>query len=318
MSTALFISILAVAIQAGTSLVFASLGEIFTERAGILNLGLEGILIMGAVTGFAAGYHSDSLLVGVLVAMVIGGMMAAIHAFLCINLRADQVVSGLALTLFGIGLSSFLGQRLGPNGAPLVGLVGPKFTRVALPGLSEIPIIGPAVFRQDPLVYLMYLTVPLAAYLLYRTRVGLHLRAVGEDPATADAMGVSVTRVRYLATVGGGMLMGLGGAHLSLAYTPGWTENLTGGRGWIAIALVIFAMWDPWRALAGALLFGGVNAVQFRLQAAGGSVIPAAFLSMMPYILTIVVLTFITVYEKVNRRLGAPAALGIPYMRGER
>lgn len=318
LSLALIISILAVTIQAGTSLVFASVGEIFTERGGVLNLGLEGILIMGAVTAFATGYHTQNLLAAVLVAMIVGGLLASIHAFLTVTLRADQVVSGLALTLFGIGMSSFLGQRLGPNGAPLVGLVGPRFTRIPIPFLSDIPLLGPALFNQDLLVYVMYLMVPISAYLLYRTRTGLHLRAVGEDPATADAMGISVPRVRYWATIGGGLLMGLGGAHLSLAYTPGWTENLTGGRGWIAIALVIFATWNPWRAVLGALIFGGVNAIQFRLQAAGGAVIPAAVLAMMPYLLTIAVLTLITVYENVSRRLGAPAALGLPYVRGER
>ena len=315
---ALLVSVLAVTIQAGTSLVFAAVGEIYTERAGILNLGLEGTLIMGAVSAFAVGYHTESLLLGTLAALVVGAALASIHAFLSVTLRADQVVSGLALTLFGIGLSSFLGQRLGPEGAPLVGLVGPKFTKIEIAGLSQIPLLGPALFNQDLLVYLMYLTVPVAAYLLYRTRIGLNVRAVGEDPDTADAMGISVTRTRYLATIGGGMMMGLGGAHLSLAYTPGWTENLTGGRGWIAIALVIFATWDPARALLGALIFGGVNAIQFRLQAAGGGVVPAAVLAMMPYLLTVVVLTLITVYENVSRRLGAPAALGLPYMRGER
>ncbi len=315
---ALLVSVLAVTIQAGTSLVFAAVGEIYTERAGILNLGLEGTLIMGAVSAFAVGYHTESLLLGTLAAIVVGAALASIHAFLSVTLRADQVVSGLALTLFGIGLSSFLGQRLGPEGAPLVGLVGPKFTKIEIAGLSQIPLLGPALFNQDLLVYLMYLSVPAAAYLLYRTRIGLNVRAVGEDPDTADAMGISVTRTRYLATVGGGMMMGLGGAHLSLAYTPGWTENLTGGRGWIAIALVIFATWDPARALLGALIFGGVNAIQFRLQAAGGGVVPAAVLAMMPYLLTVVVLTLITVYENVSRRLGAPAALGLPYMRGER
>jgi simple sugar transport system permease protein len=318
MNVALIVSIFAVTIQAGTSLVFASIGEIFTERAGVLNLGLEGIMIMGAVTAFATVYHTGNLLLAVLVAMLIGGVMASIHAFLSVTLRADQVVSGLALTLFGIGMSSFLGQRLGPEGKPLVGLVGPKFTEIPIPVLSDIPVIGPALFNQDLLVYLMYILVPVASYLLYKTRTGLHLRAVGESPDTADAMGVSVVRVRYLATIGGGMLMGLGGAHLSLAYTPGWTENLTGGRGWIAIALVIFATWDPLRAVLGAILFGGVNAIQFRLQAAGGSVIPAAVLAMMPYILTVLVLTVITVYENISRRLGAPAALGLPYVRGER
>ncbi len=317
MDLALLVSILTVTIQAGTSLVFATIGEIFTERSGILNLGLEGIMIMGAVSGFAAAYHSDNLLVAVLVAMLVGGLLASIHAFLTITFRTDQVVTGLALTLFGTGLASFLGQRLGPGGKPLVGEVGPKFTKVAIPLLSKIPFLGEALFRQDPLVYFMYLLVPLAAYYIYKTRPGLHLRAVGENPATADAMGINVTRTRYIYTIFGGMLIGLGGAHLSLAYTPGWTENLTGGRGWIAIALVIFATWDPWRAVIGAILFGGVNAIQFRLQAAG-TTIPAAFLGMLPYLFTIIVLVLITFLETFRKRVGAPAALGLPYVREER
>ncbi|MGD2207421.1 MAG: ABC transporter permease, partial [Anaerolineae bacterium] len=210
-----------------------------------------------------------------------------------------------------------LGQRLGPGGKPLVGEVGPKFAKVALPLLSEIPYLGPALFRQDTLIYVMYLLVPAAAYYIYKTRPGLHMRAVGENPATADAMGISVGRTRYVYTIFGGMLIGLGGAHLSLAYTPGWTENLTGGRGWIAIALVIFATWDPMRAVIGAVLFGGVNAIQFRLQAAG-TTIPAAFLGMMPYLFTIVVLVMITWWEAFRKRVGAPAALGLPYVREER
>jgi ABC-type uncharacterized transport system permease subunit len=317
MSIALLVSILTVTIQAGTSLVFASIGEIFTERSGILNLGLEGIMIMGAVSAFAASYHSESLLIGILVAMLVGALLASIHAFLTISLRADQVVSGLALTLFGAGLASFLGQNLGPGGKPLVGEVGPKFTKLAIPLLSQIPYLGDALFRQDLLVYVMYLLVPASAYYIYKTRPGLHLRAVGENPATADAMGISVPRTRYLYTILGGMLIGLGGAHLSLAYTPGWTENLTGGRGWIAIALVIFAVWDPRRAFVGALLFGGVNAVQFRLQAAG-TTIPAAFLGMLPYLFTIIVLVMITWWEAFRKRIGAPAALGLPYVREER
>jgi ABC-type uncharacterized transport system permease subunit len=313
----LLVSILTVTVQAGTSLVFATVGEIFTERSGILNLGLEGIMIMGAVTAFAGVFHSQSLIVGLLVAMLVGALMAAIHAFLTISLRTDQVVTGLALTLFGGGLASFLGQRLGPGGKPLVGEVGPKFTKVGLPLLSKIPYLGEALFKQDPLVYVMYLAVPLAWYYIYKTRPGLHLRAAGESPATADAMGINVSRTRYAYTIFGGMLIGLGGAHLSLAYTPGWTENLTGGRGWIAIALVIFATWDPLRAVVGAVLFGGVNAVQFRLQAAG-TTIPAAFLGMLPYLFTIVVLVIITWWETFSKRVGAPAALGLPYVREER
>jgi len=317
MEIALFASILTITVRAGTSLMYATIGEIITERAGILNLGVEGMMIMGAVTAFAAAFHSDSAWMGVATGMVVGGLLALIHAFLTITLRADQTVSGLALTIFGTGLASFLGQRLGPDGMPLVGQVGPRFHKVALPVLAEIPVIGPVLFHQDVLVYVVYLLVPLAWYILYKTRPGLHLRAIGESPHTADAMGVNVIGLRYLYTVLGGMLVGLGGAHLSLSYTPGWTENLTSGRGWIAIALVIFATWDPARAVVGALLFGGVNAIQFRLQAAGAT-IPAAFLNMLPYALTITVLVIITWWEAFRKRVGAPAALGIPYIREER
>jgi general nucleoside transport system permease protein len=226
----LVISILTIAIVAGVSLVYATIGEIYTERSGILNLGVEGMMIMGAVTGFAAAYHSGNAWIGVLVAMLVGGSMGLIHAFLTISLRADQVVSGLALTLFGTGLSSFLGQRLGPDGSPLVGLIGPRFRPISIPVLSDIPIIGQMLFNQDLLVYIIYLFVPLSWYYLYKTRPGLQLRAVGESPQTADALGVNVFKLRYFYTIVGGMLVGLGGAHLSLAYTPGWTEHLTGGR----------------------------------------------------------------------------------------
>ncbi len=317
MDTALFVSLLSITIAAGTSLVFATVGEIITERAGILNLGVEGMMIMGAVTAFAAAFHTGNAWAGVATAVLVGGLLASIHALLTITLRADQVVSGLALTLFGSGLASFLGQRLGPEGAPLVGLTGPRFNEVLLPGLSQLPVIGPALFHRDLLVYLMYLVVILSWYFLYKTRAGLHLRAVGENPQTVDAMGVDVAGLRYFYTIIGGMLVGLGGAHLSLAYIPGWTENMTGGRGWIAIALVIFATWNPARAIIGALLFGGVNAVQFRLQAAG-TTIPASLLNMLPYLLTILVLILITWWETFGRRVGAPAALGLPYMREER
>ncbi len=317
MDLALLTSILAVTVRAGTSLLYATLGETLTERAGILNLGVEGMMLMGAMSAFAAAYHTGSLAAGVLTAMLVGGILALIHAFLSITLRADQVVSGLSLTIFGTGLASFLGQRLGPEGKPLVGLIGPQFKRFPLPGLSQVPFVGESLFHQDLLVYCMYLLVPLAWYFLYKTRPGLHLRAVGENPHTADAMGIDVIGVRYFYTILGGMLVGLGGAHLSLAYTPGWTENLTGGRGWIAIALVIFAMWDPLRAVVGAILFGGINAVQFRMQAAG-TTIPAAFLNMLPYLFTVVVLVLITWWETFRKRVGAPAALGLPYMREER
>jgi len=255
--------------------------------------------------------------IGVVAAMMAGGLLALIHAFLTISLQADQVVSGLVLTLFGTGMANFLGQKLGPGGAPLVGLIGPKFLRAPIPILSDLPFVGGSIFSQDLLVYLIYVVVPVAWFFLYRTRPGLHLRAVGENPYTADAMGVNVLNVRYFYTIFGGMLIGLGGAHLSLSYTPGWTEGLTAGRGWIAVALVIFAAWDPARAVVGAVLFGGINAVQFRLQAAG-TTIPASFLGMMPYVFTIVVLVAITWWESFSRRVGAPAALGQPFVREQR
>lgn len=313
----LWISILAVTVRSGTSLLYATLGEILTERSGVLNLGVEGIMIMGAVSGFAAAYHSESAWIGAVAAVLVGGLLGALYAFLTTSLRADQTVTGLALTIFGTGLASFLGQKMGPAGRPLVGLVGPRFGRLLLPLLSELPVLGKAFFQADLLTYLLYLLVPALWFWFYRTRPGLHLRAVGENPRTADAMGVDVTRVRYSYTIVGAMFMALGGAHLSLAYTPGWTEGLTAGRGWIAVAMVIFATWDPVRAVLGAVLFGGVTAVQFRLQAAG-TTIPAAFLGMLPYIFTIVVLVLITWWEAFSKRIGAPKALGAPYIREDK
>lgn len=317
MDFSLISAILIAAVAAGTSLVYATIGEIFTERSGVLNLGVEGMMIVGAVVAFAAAYHTGNAWIGVIAAALAAGTLALVHATLTITLRAEQVVTGLAITLAGTGLASFLGEQLGPEGGPLVGLIGPRFQKTAIPILSEIPIIGEAFFRQDVLVYIMYGLVAVSAFYLYRTRPGLHLRAVGESPQTADAMGVSVFGNRYLYTILGGMLVGIGGAHLSLSRTPGWTEDITGGRGWIAIALVIFATWDPFRAVVGALLFGGIQAIQFRLQAEG-TTIPSSLLNMTPYILTVVVLVLVTWREGLSKRLGAPAALGLPYNREER
>lgn len=317
MNLALLTSILTVTLRAGTSLLYATLGEIYAERSGILNLGVEGMMMVGAVSSFAVGYHTGSLVLAVVMALLVGGLLALVHAFLSISLRANQVVSGLTLTLFGSGLASFLGQRLGPGGTRLVGLVGPSLERLPIPGLSQLPILGTSFFDQDVLVYGLYLLVPLAWWYLHKTRPGLYLRAVGENPQTADAMGIRVGANRYAYTALGGALAGLGGAHLSLAYTKGWTENITGGRGWIAVALVIFATWDPLRAVVGAALFGGINAVQFRMQAAG-TTIPAALLNMLPYIATIAVLVAITWWETLRKRVGAPAALAVPYAREDK
>ena len=314
----LITSILAITVRAGTSLVFATIGEILTERAGILNLGIEGIMLMGAVTGFAASFYSQNLLVALLVAMAVGATMAALHAFLTVTMRANQVVSGLSITLFGSGFASFLGQRLGPatNNFRLVGLKGARFTPAAVEAIAKIPIIG-ALFNQDILTYAVYLLIPLSWFFLYKTRPGLWLRSIGEDPQTADAMGIDVMKTKYFYTILGGALIALGGAHLSLSYTPGWSENITGGRGWIVIALVIFSMWNPARSICGALLFGGINAVQFRLQASGTN-IPAAFLNMLPYLGTIAVLVLMTWWEALSKKIGAPAALGAAYMREDK
>lgn len=317
MNVSLLASLLSITLRAGTSLLYATIGEIYTERAGILNLGVEGMMMLGAVAGFATAYHSGSLILGTTAALLAGALLALVHAFLSVSMRANQVVSGLTLTLFGTGLASFLGQRLGPGGTRLVGLVGPSLTRIPVPVLSDLPVVGSSLFTQDLLTYALYLLVPAAWWYLYKTRAGLYMRAVGENPQTADAMGIRVAMNRYLYTVVGGALAGLGGAHLSLAYTKGWTENITGGRGWIAVALVIFAMWDPLRAVIGAALFGGINAVQFRMQAAGTS-IPAALLNMLPYVATILVLIVVTWWETLQKRIGAPAALGLPYAREEK
>jgi simple sugar transport system permease protein len=310
MDFALVISVLAAAIAAGTAILYACLGEILCERAGVLNLGVEGMMLMGALSGFAVTYWTSSPWLGALAALVMGGVLSLIHAVLTVTLRANQVVSGLALTLFGTGLTSFLGQ-------PLVGLPAPaSFQKVALPLLGDLPVLGPILFRQDMLTYISFLLVPVLWVLIYRTRAGLNLRAVGESPATTDAMGLSVAGLRYRYVAAGGMLAGLGGAAISLASNPGWTENMTAGRGWIAIALVIFATWSPARAALGAYLFGGVEALQFRLQSAGTQVSPF-FLNMLPYLFTILVLVLAT-RETVRRRIGAPAALGLPYYREER
>ena len=303
-------SVLTAAIPAGTAILFACLGELLSERAGVLNLGVEGMMLMGALSGVAFTIWSGSAWVGVGGAMLAGGAMGSIHALVAVGLRANQVVSGLALTLFGAGLSAYLGRDL--VGRPLPD----EFRRVAVPGLSEIPRLGGILFRQDLLVYVSFALVPALWWLVYRTRPGLHLRALGEKPEAADAMGLPVTRLRIGYVVAGGALAGLGGAAISLGTNPGWTEGMTAGRGWIAVALVIFAGWNPGRVALGAYLFGGVEAGQFRLQSVGVGISPF-FLSMLPYLFTIVVLV-IASGESARRRIGAPAALGRPFVREER
>ena len=303
-------SVLAAAMVSGTAILYAALGEVLAERAGVLNLGVEGMMLMGALGGFAVCTWTESAELGVLGAIVVGGMMASIHAVLTVSFRANQVVSGLALTLFGSGLSAYLG-------ASFVGKPAPdRFRRIDIPLLGDIPGIGNILFNQNALVYLAYVVVPLLWWYVYKTRPGLNLRAVGENPATADAMGLNIARLRYVYVILGGALAGLGGSVISLATNPGWSENMTAGRGWIAVALVIFGSWNPARVAAGAFLFGAVEAGQFRLQ---GINVPVSsfFLNMLPYIFTVVVLVFSTMRTR-RLRIGQPASLGKPYIREER
>lgn len=310
MQHSIIVAVLATGIIAGTPLLFAALGELISERAGVMNLGVEGMMLVGAVTGFAFDVYTHNLWVAIVAAMLAGGLLGLIHGFLTISLKANQVVSGLALTIFGTGLSAYLGK-------PLIGVPAPvTFQAVVIPHLSKIPWMGQIFFSHDMLVYLSFAMVALFWFILYKTKTGLILRAVGENPGAVDAAGINVFKVRYLSVIIGGMLAGMGGAYLSLAYAPSWLENMTAGRGWIAVALVIFAMWNPLRALIGAYIFGTIDALGFHLQTMG-VMIPSFFLKMLPYIFTLIILIVLT-RETKHRRVATPEALGLPYSREDR
>jgi general nucleoside transport system permease protein len=318
-----FIAILAAGVASGTILAFAAIGEIFAERSGVLNLGVEGMMLVGAVAAFSIAVSTGSPWLGVLVAMLAAGLLSQLHAVMTIHFRADQVVSGLALTFLGTGLARVLGEGL--SSARDVTLVG----RTTIPLLADVPIIGPIFFTdQSTLTYAAYLLVPIASIWIARTRPGLHLRAVGESPAAADAQGIRVYVTRYAYVFVGGVLAGLAGAAISVAIYPGWFGDQTvNGRGWIAIGLVIFAQWSPVRAALGALLFGAIFRFIIDIQGVGtilGFQSPFTagssanfLLGMLPYVLVIVVVV-IGSREAVRKRVGAPAALGRPYVRGER
>ncbi len=313
------ISIVMTAILYGTPLVFAGIGELLAERSGVLNLGVEGMLLMGAVMAFLVSQRMTGpnwlvLLAAVLVAMVASAVMALIHAFVSITLRANQIVSGLALTIFAgaIGLSSYIAEdnKIGGKAGKH------QFSQLNLFGLKKLPVIGPILFNQSAMVYLSWLVVIGAVLYLYRTRTGLHLRSVGESPQAADAMGINVTRYRYLHTLAGGALAGAGGAVFTLQIATNWIDGLTAGAGWIAIALVIYSFWRPDLLIAGAYLFGAFTSIGFDLQARGITSIPSEFWSALPYVMTIIALVLVSA-GSVRRRLGTPAALGIPYVREE-
>lgn len=317
MNESLWILTAVAAISLGTPLIFATIGEIITERAGVLNLGVQGMMLMGAVGGFWATFVSGSLVLGVIVAMAAGAALSAIHAFTSITLRVNQIVSGLALTLFGTGLASFLGRA---GDEPLVGSPSRKvFEPLITGGIADIPLVGPLLFGHDILVYLAVAVAGVASYYLFHTHVGLSLRAVGEDPASAEAAGVDVSRIRYIHVMVGGALAGLGGAYFSLALVPTWQDDPIGAAGWIAIALVILASWRPWRAVFAAYLFGAAERIQFTLQTVGEpwSNIPSTLLAMLPFILAIAAMIVLTSGKRA-RFLGAPAALAIPYFREQR
>lgn len=288
-------------ITAATPLLYAALGELVAEKSGVLNLGVEGMILLGAVCGFAAVTFTGNAAAGIAAGALGGAALSLVFALLALGLQASQVATGLALTLFGIGLSALLGQDL-------VGVAYDGLPKLALPFLSDIPVIGALLFNHDILVYGSVALLAAVAWFLSRTRAGLVLRAVGDSHEVAHAMGYPVLRIRFLATLFGGACAGLAGAYLSLAYSPLWIENMSAGRGWIALALVVFATWRPWRVLAGAYLFGGITIAQLHAQALGVGV-PAQIMSMLPYLATIAVLVLIS-RDRGKIKLNAPACVG--------
>ena len=304
------IMILTAAVRSGTPILYATLGEILTEKVGILNLGLEGIMLMGAYSGFVVTMTSGNPWLGILTAFIAGGLMGLIHAFLCVSLNGNQVVSGLALTMFGTGVSSLLGRNY-------IGVTIQGLQNWNIPFFSDIPAIGGVIFSQDALVYLSLILVIAMYFFFNSTRPGLNLRAVGDYPHAADAMGIPVVKIRYLYTIIGAGIVAIGGAYMSIMYNKFWAETMTAGRGWIAVAMVIFAMWNPIQAALGAYLFGGIEALQLRLQAVG-TPIPMAVLLAMPYVITLIVLIIISIRKGSGVKAGAPASLGVPFYREER
>lgn len=293
------IPLFAATVQSGTPILYATLGEMMTEKGGVLNLGVEGIMSVAALAAFWVSLITGSPWLGFLAGGTAGMIFASLHGFVCISCLGNQVVSGLALTILGTGLTHYLG-------VPYVGLHAPGFSPFDFPVLSQIPVIGEIFFRHDMLVYVSFIVPFLFWFFFKRTSLGLHVTATGEMPAAASAAGLKPVVLRYFAVVAGGFLIGLGGAYLSLAYTHLWTNGLSGGRGWIAVALVIFAFWRPGRAVVGAYLFGGVMAFQLRLQAVGTN-LSSSLLLMLPYLLTILVL-ILSAWR--GRRVDGPAALG--------
>ncbi len=304
MDALLIQSLFIAALKTGTPLLIIALGELICEKTGVLNLGQEGMMLMGAMAGFAGAMVSGSLLVGVLVAMFAGMMMAWLFGILTLTLSSNQVATGLALTIFGTGLSAFLGGSL-------VGNTIEGFKPIAIPLLSDIPFFGPLLFNHDALVYTSFVLVATAWWVLHKTRVGLVIRAVGENPHSANALGIKVIKVRYMVTLLGGAFAGLAGAYMSLSYTPMWMENMTAGRGWIALALVVFASWRIGYLMLGAYLFGFTSIMHLMMQGAGIDISPN-LLAMTPYVATVVVMVLLSSNE-LRQKLATPMSLGKPF-----
>ncbi len=297
------------AIKSGTIVIFATVGEIYTERSGILNLGVEGMMLLGALAGFATAVMTQNIFIAFLVAGIVGGLVSLIHAFVTITLRANQVVSGLAITMFGAGLSSLLGGGF-------VKMILPESVKawtlpINIPLLSKIPFLGQVLFQHNIFVYFAFLVPILGWFILNKTKWGLAIRATGEEPLASEIMGIKVTKVRYLSTMVGGILCGISGAYLSVVYSSLWGDGMTAGKGWITIALVIFANWRPLLVFAGAYLFGGMEAIIPRLQAFGVELSPQ-LLKAVPYVMTII---FLLVIQMRGTRSNMPKNMGNAYFR---
>ena len=299
------LSIILTIITASTPLLLAAIGELVVERSGVLNLGVEGMMAIGAVCGFGAALATGSPLIGIVAAIAAGAALSMLFGFLTLTLVANQVATGLALTLLGLGLAGLVGEGY-------VGQPGVKLEKIHIPGLTDIPFLGPIIFGEDILVYAALALMAAVAYVLFRTKAGLIIRAVGDSHQSAHALGYGVVPVRYACVAFGGGCAGLAGGYLSLAYTPQWIENMTAGRGWIALALVVFGSWLPWRVAIGAYLFGTVMILGFSLQATGAG-IPSQLLSSLPYIVTIVALVVIS-GNRALTRANTPACLGQPFV----
>jgi simple sugar transport system permease protein len=306
----IIISILSSIIIGAVPLLYACIGEIYSQRAGIMNLGLEGIMLMGAVVGYYTGIKSGSMLVAVLIVILVGALVGICYAFLTVTLKANQVVAGLALVTFGTGMSGFVGKSVVSVTSAY------RLEAISIPLLSDIPIVGTVFFERDILVYLLYILVPLATYYMMKTKPGLVLQSLGENPGALDADGYNVGLLKYLYVTLGCVLTAIGGAYLTLVSTPFWNDGMTSGKGWIATALVIFSMWNPAVAVGGAVLFSGVNVLTNYIPLFLPGV-PTYFLKMLPYACTIIVLIFSTGSFR-NKYTAQPAMLGIPYHREER